>query len=64
MMMLLNVQVVPYFRSSVDPQKWLETPQTDSVEQFDDDSLSTSGWLPLENFAGIACECGCLFVLT
>ncbi|KAL7481630.1 hypothetical protein ACHAW6_007313 [Cyclotella cf. meneghiniana] len=47
-------KVVPYFRSSVDPQKWLETPQTDSVEQFDDDSLSTSGWLPLENFAGIA----------
>eukprot|EP00804_Cyclotella_cryptica_P025933 CCRYP_002774-RC/>CCRYP_002774-RC protein AED:0.13 eAED:0.13 QI:91/0.85/0.75/1/0.85/0.87/8/165/526 len=38
----------------VDPQKWLQTPQMGLVEQFDDDSLSTSGWLPVESLAGIA----------
>ncbi|KAL3803001.1 hypothetical protein HJC23_011624 [Cyclotella cryptica] len=41
----------------VDPQKWLQTPQMGLVEQFDDDSLSTSGWLPVESLAGIACKC-------
>ena len=40
----------------IDPQRWLQTPQPGTNEQFDDDSLSTNGWLPMENLGGIECK--------
>lgn len=40
----------------IDPQRWLRTPQPGTNEQFDDDSLSTNGWLPMENLGGIECK--------
>lgn len=38
----------------VDPERWLQTPDADNVEYFDDDSLATNGWFPLGMLAGIA----------
>jgi hypothetical protein len=45
-----------YVSPAVDPQKWLQTPEPGLHEQFDDDSLSTNGWLPVESLGGIDCK--------
>lgn len=44
---------------AVDPSKWLQTP-TGEEEVFDDDALTSNGWFPEANLAGIACKfCEC-----
>lgn len=42
--------------STADPSKWMQTPELDNVEVFDDDSVEkeSQGWLPIENLAGIS----------
>lgn len=47
----------------IDPEKWLQTPEPGINQNFDDDSLSTNGWLPVDNLGGIECEWFAWFVL-
>lgn len=51
--LVMTILAIP----KIDPQRWLQTPEPGTEEeQFDDDSLSTTGWLPMVNLGGIECE--------
>ncbi|KAL3767923.1 hypothetical protein ACHAWO_001819 [Cyclotella atomus] len=48
--LVMTILAIP----KIDPQRWLQTPEPGTKEeQFDDDSLSTTGWLPMVNLGGI-----------
>lgn len=55
--LVMTILAIP----KIDPQRWLQTPEAGTDEQFDDDSLSTNGWLPMDSLGGIECEFPYLF---